>query len=89
MLGVVGIHVAGVLASSWLHRENLVGAMISGRKPGSPQDGFRRAWRGVAALMLAAVLGFWWLQWQQAPAGGGLAAHAAHAAERAGHDHDD
>ena len=34
MLAVVGVHVAGVLASSWLHRENLVGAMIDGRKRG-------------------------------------------------------
>jgi cytochrome b len=68
MLAMVGVHVAGVIVSSRLHRENLVAAMVDGRKAGRPQDGVRRAWKSVAALMLAAVLGFWWLQWRDAPA---------------------
>jgi cytochrome b len=74
MLALVVVHVAAVLASSWLHHENLVGAMIHGRKPVPPAEGIRRAWRSVAALMLVAVLGFWYAQWQSAPAGDGLAA---------------
>lgn len=74
MLGVVGVHVAGVLLTSWLERVNLIGSMFNGRKPGRPDEGVRSAWRSVAALMLVAVLGFWWLQWQQAPSGGGLGA---------------
>jgi cytochrome b len=73
MLAVVGAHVAGAIFSSWIHRENLIGAMISGRKLGHPKEAVRHAWRTVAALLLAAVLGFWWLQWQGAPAGNGLA----------------
>ena len=32
MLAVVGIHVSGVVLSSWLHGENLVAAMLTGRK---------------------------------------------------------
>jgi cytochrome b len=32
MMGVVGIHLLGVLVSSWLHHENLVRAMITGWK---------------------------------------------------------
>jgi hypothetical protein len=84
------VHVAAVVLSSWLHRENLVGAMISGTKTGTPRDGIRRAWHGVAALMLAAVLGFWWLQWQSPPTGG-LLAGAPVAAGQGHHerDHDD
>lgn len=70
MLALVGLHVAAVVASSWLRGENLVAAMIHGRKPVAPQEGIRRAWGGLAALLLAAALGFWWLQWQSAPDGG-------------------
>jgi cytochrome b len=88
MLAVVGVHVAAVLASSWLHRENLVGAMVSGRKWGPPQDGIRTAWRSVAAVMLVAVLGFWWLQWRDAPAAAALGDRPA-ASAKAAHDGDD
>jgi cytochrome b len=67
MLAMVFVHVAAVILSSWLHHENLVRSMITGRKNIDPAEGVRSAWRSVAALMIAAVLGFWWLQWQSAP----------------------
>jgi hypothetical protein len=57
------------MVSGWLHQENLVGAMVTGLKRVSPQEGIRSAWRAVAGLLLVAVLGFWWLQWQDAPTG--------------------
>lgn len=75
LLAVVLVHVGGVVLGSWLHRENLVGAMLTGRKAGDPAQAIGSAWRSVAALLLAAVLAFWWLQWTQAPRA--TAAHAA------------
>lgn len=89
MLLVVGIHVAGVLVGSMAHRENLVGAMFSGRKPGRPEEGIRRSWRSVAAILLLAVLGFWWLQWQGAPPAGEQSGHAVAGQKSSAHDDDD
>lgn len=70
MLAVVGVHVGAVLLSSVLHHENLVRAMVSGRKQGAPQDGIRRAWRVLGVLLLLAVLAFWAEQWHTAPRAG-------------------
>jgi hypothetical protein len=47
--------------------------MITGRKAGRPQEATRSAWRSVAAIVLAAVLRFWAIQWQAAPGGDGSA----------------
>jgi cytochrome b len=85
MLAIVGVHVAGVLVGSWMHRDNLIGSMLTGRKTGRPEDAVRSAWRSVAALMVVAVASFWIVQWQGAPASGTPAGASA----SAGHDRDD
>jgi cytochrome b len=76
MLALVGVHVAGVLACSWLERENLVKAMLTGRKSGPASKAISSSRAGVAALVLISTLAFWAWQWQTAPAGASAGAAA-------------
>ena len=56
MLGVVGLHVAGVAVSSRLHRENLVRSMITGYKQGKREEAIASSKKYWVILLLAAVV---------------------------------
>ena len=62
MLTLVGIHVASVIVSNFIHRENLVRAMLTGYKQGGPGEAIAGP-RPLAAVMLIGwvIACAWWL----------------------------
>jgi cytochrome b len=65
MLGVILLHLIGVVMSSILHRENLVRAMftgfkpVPGQQPSGPEESIQRSYNWLGVLMVAAVVVFW------------------------------
>ena len=57
MLGVVGLHVAGVAVSGLLHRENLVRSMINGYKTGLGEESISSS-RVLWAVLLLGLAGW-------------------------------
>lgn len=84
LLAVAVVHVLGVTVSSVLHRENLVGAMITGRKRGDASEAIRRPHWLIGAALLALVLALWL---EALPVPGIDRAPAA--SERGAHEEDD
>ncbi|WP_310386149.1 cytochrome b/b6 domain-containing protein [Roseateles sp.] len=67
-LAVVLGHLGLIAGISLLRRHNHAAPMLSGRSPGKGPDLVKQNLRPLAALLIAAVLGFWYWQWQGAPA---------------------
>lgn len=59
MLAIVFIHVSGVITSSIIHKENLVGAMFSGCKPYCEGETIGNTYRWLGILITICVIGFW------------------------------
>jgi cytochrome b len=63
MLAVVFVHIAGVLITSYLHGENLIVAMITGRRRGAANQAISGSYPLIAMLLLATLIGFWIWAW--------------------------
>lgn len=60
LLLIIGIHVGGVVVSSFLHHENLVRSMVNGHKLGRETDGIRYPQWVVGLLLLGGLGVFLW-----------------------------
>lgn len=69
LLAVIGLHLAGLVWHTLRHRENIAGAMLSGRKIGRPEDAIASAQPAWALVFVVAATA--WI-------GGLFANHRAH-----------
>lgn len=78
MLAIVCVHIFAVVGSSFLHKENLVKAMVTGQKKAADKDAIPGAKPLLAIALLIAVLSFWEYQYKHFSEGGidGIAALA-------------
>lgn len=58
MLGVIGVHVLGVIVHTVRHRENITASMVHGRKLADPSMAIRSA-QPIVAVVLLLIAGAW------------------------------
>jgi cytochrome b len=88
LLALVVLHIGAVIVLSLLRSRNLVTPMLTGRQAGHGPDLVTRNLGWLAALLLAAVLAFWWLSWRDAPTNTSPAGEATAAVTARGSDDD-
>ncbi len=69
LLMLVLAHLGLLALGMALRQRNLALPMWNGRQAGTGPDLVKRPWRGVAVLVLVAVLGWWTWSWLAAPQG--------------------
>ena len=87
MLGLVVLHIVGVIISSFAHQENLIRGMVTGKKHGEPAQAIPSSFNVVGLLLLIVVGGFWTVAYFQ-PAAIGLVV-GDNAASQTTEDNDD
>ncbi len=64
LMGIVVLHIVAVLLTSVLHKENLLRAMLTGKKMIAPAEAINYSWSAIAVLLLCALAGLWWLMFR-------------------------
>lgn len=60
LMAIVVIHIAAVLLTSFVQKENLVRAMLTGKKLMRAGEAISTSWMSVAVLLLIALGTVWW-----------------------------